>query len=327
MSIPKRQHFIPRMHLQHFAGQEPKGHVWTYDAQTEQARHSIPEETAVEAHFYSVKTDDGTMDTRIETKLSEIESKATPVYEMLLKDVIPGETQERMDFAMFLALMYVRTPTMRRMYGEMAGRSMQIVNYAYGTDGRAFDAMLRRYEEESGPLTAEQKERLRQDMIDPTGYVMEVPKERTLPALGVSDALAPILFRMKWCVVEPRHGFFITSDNPLLRDVDPKTRHSFYGDHGFMNKTVQVIMPLSPQRLLLISWSDGGRDNAVYERDQVDRINRALAARSDRYLYAHIHHKWLQQLAAEFKTSRQRMTTEGFGPKKFAQTKVVRRLK
>ena len=269
------------------------------------------------------------MDTRIETKIAEIESRATAVYEMLLQDVIPGTTQERMDFAMFLALMHVRTPTMRRIFGEMAGRNMQIRNYAYGKDESAFNTMLMRIEEKDGqqPLTTEQKERLRQAMIDPTGYNLEISKERTLAALGASDELAPIFYQMKWRIVRPHNGFFITNDNPLLRDVDPKTRHPVYGDHGFMNKTVQVMFPLSPQRLLFMSWHKDGRDVAICNRDQRDGINRALAAQSDRYLYAHIHHKWLLELAAEFKDSRQEMTTEGYGPKKFAPTKVVRRIK
>jgi len=33
--------------------------VWTYDAQTGQVRSAVPEQTAVETHFYSVERDDG----------------------------------------------------------------------------------------------------------------------------------------------------------------------------------------------------------------------------------------------------------------------------
>ena len=51
-----------------------------------------------------------------------------------------------------------------------------------------------------------------------------------------------------------------------------------------------------------------------------------LAAHSDRYLYSHIRHKRLKELAAEFKDSRPMMTTQGFGPKKFAKIEVARRM-
>jgi hypothetical protein len=93
---------------------------------------------------------------------------------------------------------------------------------------------------------------------------------------------------MKWSILEPLHGFFITTDNPLIREVDPKSRHPVYGDQGFMNKTAEVIFPLSPQRLMMMTWHENARDVAAVERRHVDRINQGLAAQSDQYLYAHI---------------------------------------
>jgi hypothetical protein len=328
VTLTKRQHFIPRLHLQHFTGQEPKGHVWTYDAQTGQVRSAISEQTAVESHFYSVENDDGTMNTGIEQRLAAIESAAAPVYEGLLRGIIPGETQARADFSAFLAIMYVRTPAMRRMIAEMISRGAQILNYAYGTNEKAFDALYRRVVAEGGPvLTSEQKERLRNEMIDPTNYIIEVPRERILHVIGVSDRLSPILFQMKWSLAFPGHGFFITTDNPLVREVDPKNRHPIYGDHGFLNKTAEVLFPLSPQLLLLLSWDKTARDIGGLERGPVDNVNRVLAAHSNRYLYSHIRHKWLQRLAKEFKNSRPGMTTQGFGPEKFAAMRISRRSK
>jgi hypothetical protein len=79
---------------------------------------AIPEETAIETHFYSAQNTDGTMDTQIEEYLQSVESNAAPVYEALLRGEIPKDSQARVDFSIFLALMYVRTPAMRRMYAE-----------------------------------------------------------------------------------------------------------------------------------------------------------------------------------------------------------------
>lgn len=56
---PKGHHFIPRLHLQHFAGPDPQGQVWTYDAQTGNVWSAIPEEIAVQTHFYSAGRYDG----------------------------------------------------------------------------------------------------------------------------------------------------------------------------------------------------------------------------------------------------------------------------
>lgn len=93
-----------------------------------------------------------------------------------------------------------------------------------------------------------------------------------------------------------------------------------------MNKAVEVTFPLSLEVLLLMSWSTAPRKEYL-ERKAVDLANKARVAHSDRYLYAHIRHKLLQALAVEFKDSRPRMITEGFGPDKFAPVKISRRSK
>jgi len=72
-------------------------------------------------------------------------------------------------------------------------------------------------------------------------------------ALKTADPLAPLFFDMKSSILHANHGFFITSDNPVVREVDPRTRHPFYGDGGFTNKTVEVTFPLSREVLLLIN--------------------------------------------------------------------------
>lgn len=324
----KRQHFNPVLHLGHFVGSAPKGQIWTYDKQTGEVRSAIPENAAVQTHFYSVERDDGTMDTRIENYLADVESNAAPVYKALLRGDIPDGSQSRADFAQFLALMYVRTPAMRRMAGEMHARGIQIRNYAYGSNPKAFDTLLRRVEKNGGPvLNAEQKEQLRRDFLDPSGYIIQVSKERTLHALSAADKLAPILFNMKWSVVRPLGGFFITTDNPLVREVNPETRHPIYGDRGFLNKTAEVIYPLSPGCLLLMSWEQAAADIGAFASDHVHQVNRRLAARSDRYLYAHMRDGHLEQLAAEFKQSRPAMTPQGFGPDKFAKVEIARRFR
>jgi hypothetical protein len=103
--VPKRHHFIPILHLKHFIGTDPKGQVWTYDAEAGHVRSAAPENTAVEGHYYSAERPDGTMDTRLEEHLAKMESLAAPVYEALLRREIPKVSQGRADFATFLALM------------------------------------------------------------------------------------------------------------------------------------------------------------------------------------------------------------------------------
>lgn len=327
---PKRHHFIPILHLKHFVGVVPKGQIWTYDKRSGQIRSSLPENTAVQAHFYSVEGDDGMMDTRLEEHLALMESKAAPVYDVLLNGRIPAKgTQARVDFATFLALMYVRTPAMRRMSAEMLGRELQILAYAYAENEKAFDTMNRRAEQDGArPLNDEEKERVRREFLEPSGkYVMQIAKERTLQVLTVADNLAPIFYNMKWSILEVTNGFVVTTDNPLIRDVNPKTRHPIYGDQGFMNKTAQVIFPLSPRKVMFMSWLQDALESAAIDRRRVDGLNQALAANSDQFLYAHMHDKSIVKLAEKHKESRPTMTTKGYGPKEFAAIEVPRRMR
>lgn len=322
---PKRQHVIPVLHLKHFVGDAPRGQVWTYDAETGAVRSATPENTAVQTHFYSVERDDGTLDTHVEEVLGQIEGAAAPVYEALLGGVIPKDPVQRAAFASFLASMYVRTPAARRMAGEMYGRYIQIMNYAFGCSDEAFDSLIRRYEKDSGrTLDATERKRLREGLLDPSRFIVQVPKERTFAAFGAAEKLAPLLFNMTWTLATARHGYFVTSDHPLVRLVDPRTNHPIYGDHGFVNKTAEVTFPLSPKKLLIMTWKRYAPEHAVLKRLGIDTINAARAAHSDRYLYAHLRDKRLQKLAEKYRDSRPGWTTKGFGPKKFAKVTVPR---
>jgi hypothetical protein len=311
------------MHLKHFAGAEPKGHVWTYDAVAGTARSAIPEETGVISHFYSIERDDGVMDTRIEEFLAKAESEATPIYEGLIDGQIPAG-QAKADFAQFLALTFVRTTAMRKMAADMYSREMQIMNYAYAADDKAFAALNKRIADAGGPVLDDAaKEQVRQGFLDPSGFVIEVAKEPTLQILGAADKLSPLFYRMNWSLLRPAHGFFITSDNPLVRQVHQSSVHPFYGDQGFMNQTALISFPLTPKLLLMMSWME--TRSVEIPRHYIEDLNRARASHSDRFIYAHLHHKNLEKLAAEFKDSRPGMTTSGFGPEKFAESRIRRR--
>ena len=153
-----------------------------------------------------------------------MEGAAAPIHGDLLCGRIPTESQARVDFATFLALMYARTPAMRRMSAEAHGRGLQIMSYAHASDDTVFESTIKRLEKERGePIDGEMKERLRQAMLDPSDYVMEVPKEYTLSALNLADSLAPVFFKMKWTIVLAAQGFFVTSGQSHVRQVDRRT--------------------------------------------------------------------------------------------------------
>ena len=99
---------------------------------------------------------------------------------------------------------------MRRMFAEITGRMTQIHSYAYAANRRkAFEGLMCRFEaEQAETIVSALKEKIGQAMLDPSGYIIEM--------------LTPILNEMKWSLAFAEHGYFITSDNPLVREVDPK---------------------------------------------------------------------------------------------------------
>ena len=130
---------------------------------------------------------------------------------------------------------------------------------------------------------------------------------------------------MNWSLIEPKIGYFITSDNPVVRRVDPKTVSPIYGDNGFLNNTVDVTFPLTPKLMLVAAWHENLPQQGICGKDHVVAGNANRALYSERYLYAHIFDKRIKRLAAQFKHSRPSMTTKGFGPAKFAKAEVPRR--
>jgi hypothetical protein len=323
----KAQHTVPRLHLQHFAGNSPAGQVWTYDSQTGKSWSQIPEETGITTHFYSLERDDGTQDTRIEEMLSEIESRAAPVYEALLRGIIPAiNTQERVHFAEFLAMQFVRTTGMRRMSAEIHSHGLQSLCFAYAQHDGAFETLIRGVEKQRGKTMDDAtKDMLREGLRDPSRFDIEVPKHLTIKALGAADALSPIFYNMKWSIAQPIGGYFITGDAPVIRTTDPKTRHPVMGDHGFNNRTAETSFPLSPQTMLLTSWDADARDHGLFEKEHVDALNELRAIHSERFLYTHVNDASIAELSKRFLDSSPKLKTSGFGPKKLAETKVGRR--
>jgi len=323
--VKKRHHYVPILHLKHFAGQQPAGQVWTYDAIEGTQRSSTPENTAVEGHFYSFEREDGTLDASIEDIYEKFESAAAPAYEELSKGRFPDD-RGRSHFSEFLGTMFVRTPTWRRMAGELYSRHVQIMTYAYAVDDDAFDKLTAEVEASAGKtFSAEEKAAVRELMIDPSKVKMTIAKHVTLNGFELADKLANIFHAMKWSIVESAKGYFVSSDNPVVRTVDPATQHPIYGDGGFMNKTARVTFPLSPKRMLLLSWDGPNNVLRSSRREQTLGFNIERAKQSERYLYAHINDKRISALAHAFRHIRPGTETQGFGPKKFARTEIPRK--
>jgi hypothetical protein len=175
--IPKAQHIVPRLHLQHFAGGRPKGQVWTYDKNAGTKRSAIPDETGTFTHFYSIELKDGSHDVTMENLLADNENSAGPIYEKLIKGELPTSPQEREEFSVFISLLYLRTKARRQDSANLAGRYLQTLRYAYAIHDGAFNTLIRDVEKDRGEKIPDAvKDEVRKRLVDPSDLSQKITR-------------------------------------------------------------------------------------------------------------------------------------------------------
>jgi hypothetical protein len=248
--------------------------------------------------------------------LSLTESNATPIYEKLLLGEIP-KGEDRGKFAWFVGTMYARTPGMVRMFAEAMGSGLGMAAAMLTASRAKFDEAIDKAEEEEklGPLDPQIRDRMFDTLKDPSKYTINVDRSVGLGAVGVSEGMAKIFYGMGWFILEPedKSDFFITSDHPVARIV-PEVRHSFFGDGGFMNPNVQVTFPLSPDRLLIMTWGQDTSSGVIpIRRRTVHSQNKQRALLSETQIYSDRRDAGIQALVKKYKDQRAGITISGFG--------------
>lgn len=266
-------------------------------------RSSTTDNTAFETHLYSVTLDDGIRLTAIEEAIAAIETKAAPLVDKLVRDQsLVG--QERADFSSFLAIMRVRTNSVRRQYAEAMVGLRQRLMHMTASEPLTFNSYIGKYEAEHGALPADRKADLREAMLNPSGYVAEVDREATLRVLCLHDDLAPLFYDMNWTLLSvPAGRYLITSDNPMSQLVPASTG---LRGHGMRDIEVEITMPLSPSVCWMGHWR---KDIPKAERMSVEGtkvLNRLRAFFAERFLFADRCDAGIQSLARKYRNDKPR---------------------
>jgi hypothetical protein len=283
-SRTKKQHIVPRFYLSKFS--DPDGQVWTYLG-GKKPRGDKPEATAVETNFYSPIGANGERFDEAEELLATIESSAAPLWDDLCKGkVFKGENREHI--ALFLAAQYLRSPSM-----VMAGAEM-MASFAHQTarfiaaNKDAHEQSVDSYEEDTGNhISPKDRDKMREFMSNPNNFSINVLRSAGLPVLGGIGNLANVFLNMKWVVGQSNDQHLITSDTPVARTSDPATHSPIYGDGAFANKTVRVSFPLTPIRMIELTWKGEERERVVEIPKRMAReMNGIRAMQAERFLYA-----------------------------------------
>lgn len=282
-SRTKKQHIVPRFYLSKFC--DPDGLVWTYSGGNK-PRGDKPEATAVETNFYSPIGADGERFDEAEKLLGTIESNAAPLWDDLCKGKI-FEKEAREHIALFLAAQYLRSPSIIRAGAELMGFFVHHTAQILTADKEAHEQSVESYQEETGDkISPEEREKMREFMSDPNNYSITVLRSTGLPMLGGMGNLANIFLNMKWVIGRSKDQHLITSDSPVTRTSDPATHSHLYGDGAFANKTVRVNFPLSPTRIIELTWNGEEGERVVEIPKKMAReMNGVIAAQAERFLY------------------------------------------
>lgn len=316
----KYQHYVPRLHLKHFVGETPKGMVWVYDKQSSRCAPSKIAATGGTTNFYSIDVGNGDYNDTIDNMLQTIENRAAPIYERLLAGVIPTG-QDRSDFAMFMATLYLRSPGKIRASAELFGKLMQVVMGVTWNDRDRFEKSIDLYEKEYGP-SFQDRDKLWDLWQDKERYTIGVSQQQGLSALAASDDIHDILCQRRWYLLEAIEGYFITGDQAVTLWVPPST--SFFGNGGFSNERAEVTLALSPRRALMITGHHLQSSFVPAHLEMVANMNEQRAFHAERNLWSHQKDDAVLELAKKYKDAKHDIRLSNAGA--LAEVKARRKL-
>lgn len=252
--LPKKHHYLPQFYLKLFS--QDRHHLHVYDKKISSKefmfRYQTTEKIAFETNLYTYKTKDGKKET-LEDFFCQIEGLANEVIKKLelRQDINP---QERGHLALFIAFLWLRTPTSKNetinAQEELTEKTIRMM-YHFPQQKE----MVKKFLEEKGEHPSDKE---LDDLIDfaanpkRSKIVINFPPEYWLKQmLSLANNIYIYLAQCEW---EIKHAIkkyaFITSDNPVLL-IPSEKPHPFYGV-GLSKPGVKKIVPLSANMFLIM---------------------------------------------------------------------------
>lgn len=269
--LPVRHHYLPQFYLKGFSTNKSRLYIFDKKAIDEKSkfRYQTTEKIAYENNLYTYKTKDLKKET-LEDFFCQIEGMAKTVIDKLEKKE-SIEPPERGHLALFVAFLWLRTPTSKEetlgVQQELAEKSMRIMYHL----PQQKDMMRQFFEKQGKHFTDKELDDLIDFATNPkrSKLVVDFP-----PGYWIKQMLNlanDIYVYLAHCVWEIRHSVkpyaYITSDNPVL--LIPSEKPSpFYGV-GLLTPGVKKTVPLTanmylvmhePQRELKLVHTIGDKD-------------------------------------------------------------------
>lgn len=265
MSKPKGQHYIPQCYLREWidpntpAGQEP--YVWIFDRDGKNRRKKAPKNILKSNDLYTLKIKGKQKDYSIEKTLSNLEGEYVRVFRTKIKNKLPLTEEEHITLCAFVSTMLQRTLRHKDNLEKFIDELIEIT-----------ESMERQHNIE--PKKSKELRECKEN-VHKMGIVQLLP--------DITELL--LKMSLAFLCVDKSGAKFVTSDDPCNLFNPDLQWQKFHGP-GLGQKNVQVTLPLSPDRMLCLSWSNL-RGYIEWEKNRVEEANRMVVGHSYEYFVSH----------------------------------------
>ncbi|MFX0139405.1 MAG: DUF4238 domain-containing protein [Candidatus Hodarchaeota archaeon] len=265
MSEPKKQHYVTECYLREFVdpntpvGYEP--YVWRFDKNGKNRRKKSPSNIFTGTDLYTIEVAGRVKNYSVEMTLSTIESKYANVFQKKIKKKLPLSEYEHIVLCTFVAITLQRTlrkkDNIEQFLDELIDHGEKIAKL-HGVLSKNVEN-LKKYKKNAFKLSI----------------------------LDLLSEIVHLLFRMNvaFLCVDDSGSKFITSDDPCIL-FNPKLQWQRFSGPGLGQRDIEVILPLSPEIILCLSWSNF-RGYIEIKKSKIEDLNRMIRAHSYKYFISH----------------------------------------
>lgn len=282
---PRRHHFVPQRYQRRFARDDKICRV-SFD-EPERIDELKTIDNAVVKDLYTIIDKEIGETVVVERLLATIDAAAgAPMDRLILGVLFPPQTKDRMDLAMFIAMLYVRGPHHRRKTEALA----DMIHKAPWQGIRTRAEMRERLgwmNDGAGPTEDELCQAF--DMVQHLDEWEVVPhqNDHIRLMLELAVGLAPYLLNRYWSICRlPVPGLF-TSDSPIIRYQKPQSRVAGYGV-GIGNAD-EIWLPLDRQTVLMLHSEEIIGERIIPADDEygIDQFNQMTVNHAVDEVYFH----------------------------------------
>ncbi len=252
MNKPKQHHYIPKFYLKFFESHDKKDFIWMYQRRKDPIHVKI-HNIAKERHFYSIREEDGELNTELETIFAKMEGVNNKILKKLnsARGPIFISPQEKSEISYFLAIQIVRTPAFHKLLKKLIVEMEKIHIKMLFSNEKAIQEKLNEMKNEklvnSDISPKEMKEFILNDE-----WTLEIENEKNYilsESVIIADKIYPMIAAKKIIILRSTSDDFITSDYPVSLISPPEIPPLYRG--GILMS--DILFPISRNTALLLT--------------------------------------------------------------------------